>query len=102
MTQVSVRQHEPQYVPGHLVDLDVHAPADPELPERRAALGMRDDVRAEARARCFIDGETHAIDCDRALRRQVARERRGYLDDESPRACIAAHLGDVANTVDVT
>src|SRR5215469_955441 len=62
---------------------------------------MRDDVHAEARALGRVDGETHPVDCDRALRRQVAREDRGRFDGQPTRARIVLHGGNARDAIDV-
>src|SRR6516164_5837744 len=99
--KVAVRQHEPLYVSRDLVDLEIHARTDSELTERRRALGVRDDVHAEARALDRVDGEAHAIDGDRALRRQVACEVCGRCDRQPLRARFTLDGGDAADAVDV-
>ena len=89
-------------IPGDLIDLEIHAHTNRKLSERRRALGVRDDVDAEARALNRVDGEAHAIDRDGALRGQVTRETCGRRDRQSLRARLALHAGDAGHAIDVS
>src|SRR2546421_5327841 len=67
-----------------------------------AGARVGNDVDPEARLLHRVDGETHPVDGDRALGREVTRERRRYADAEAHGTRIAAHLQNLRNTVDVS
>src|SRR6188768_2403538 len=62
---------------------------------------MRNDVHLEARTFYRIHGKTYAIDRDRALLRDVARERGGRFDLETPASADILERGDGADAIDV-
>src|SRR5207342_167739 len=62
---------------------------------------MRDDIHLEASALHGVYREAHAVDCDRALARDVARELRRRLDLQARAAAQVLERGDAAHAVDV-
>ena len=103
----SVRLGEARHVARDEVHLEVDPGARPQASERRHVECMRDQVDVEARAGDAIDGEARAVDGNRALGGNEARERRGRLDLEAEAALARRHLVDAierddgADAVDV-
>ncbi len=62
---------------------------------------MRHQVDLELPAPGRVDGQAHAVDGDRALGRDVARERRGQLERHDRRAARGRDRDDPAHAVDV-
>src|SRR5579883_891873 len=83
------------------VDLEIDAVARPRRPEAGAALGVRDDVDAEDGALDLVDGQRHAVEGDRALGRDRARERRWRAEAEADGIAFRAALDDLGRPVDM-
>src|SRR5438067_13074124 len=79
------REHPLDVARDH-VDLEIHARSGAELAERGRGERVRDHVHFETGAVDRVHREAHAVDADRALAREVARQRRGRFDHQ-PRAC---------------
>src|SRR5512142_1689723 len=84
------------------VDLEVHARTWLQLGERGYVPGVRDDVHAEDVVLHLVDGERHALDGDRALRRDETVERLGGADPDAVRAAFHLDRNHFAHAVDVT
>src|ERR1700720_1657193 len=96
------QRQQPRQVARYLVDFQVHARPHAQGPEGGARARVGNDVDAEARLLHRVDGETHPVHGDRALGREVTRERQGYPDGEAQGTRVAAHLQNLRNTVDVS
>src|SRR5882672_1215699 len=84
------------------VDLNINSVAQAIPADHRDRLRVRYYVDLKKVAAHRIDREAHAVDCDRALLRHVARERLRQLDTEHRRAARGLELHDLADAVDVT
>src|ERR1022692_580758 len=63
---------------------------------------MRNDVDVEEGAAYLVDGQTHAIDANGALRRNEARERARHLEAQTPGARIGMNFHELADGVDMS
>src|SRR5277367_1321830 len=77
-------RHEPIQVAGNHVNFNIDAVVDLELAERSDLMSMRNDVDVESPAPDRVDGQAHAVDANRALRRHKAHEGRRQLELHAP------------------
>ncbi len=63
---------------------------------------MRDDIDAEAVLRHLIDRQADAVECDRALGGDKARQLLGGVEDKAHRLGLGAPLDDPHQAVDMT
>src|SRR5690606_4755144 len=93
-------------VAGDLVDLEVHARARRQPPERGDLDGMRNQVDGDDGAGGLVahpvDGEADAIDRHRSLVGEEAGQRVGYADLEQLRFADRLEAGDFPEAVDVS
>src|SRR5690242_4287940 len=83
------------------VGLEVDAVAGPTCAEGRFRERMRDERDGEGRALAGEDGEAHAVDCDRALLDEVAREAAWRLELVELPIGVGADRSQPADAVDV-
>src|SRR5436853_3882386 len=83
------------------IDLEIHARSRAQVRESCNSARVRDDVDLEFRAFDGVHGEAHAVDCDRALASDVAREPRGGVDREAPAAAQLIEDAHRAHAIDV-
>src|ERR1700683_258094 len=57
------------------IDFEVQTRPGGQPAERRHGKGVRNQIDSKARPIYFVDGQTHAIECDRTLAGDVASER---------------------------
>src|SRR5580658_4254339 len=77
-------RHEPIQVSGDHVDFDVDAVVDLELAECGDIMSMRNDIDVEAPTLDGVDGQAHAVDANRPLRRHEAHQGRRQLELHAP------------------
>src|SRR3984885_6168436 len=77
-------RHEPIQIAGNYVNFNIDAVADFELAERGHFMGMRNDIDVEAPALDGVDGQAHAVDANRPLRRHEAHQGRRQLELHAP------------------
>src|ERR1700736_843729 len=77
-------RHEPFQITGDHVDFDVDAVVDFKLPERGDRKGMGNDVDVEATAVDLVDGQTDAVDANRALGRDEAHQGGRQFEFQAP------------------
>src|SRR5262249_19244499 len=83
------------------IDFEVDAVAGAQTLERGHGEGGRNQVDLELGAAHGVDGQAHAIDGDRSLAREVARERPGRAHPEETIAPAPLDLRHLADPVDM-
>src|SRR5439155_18982536 len=89
-------------VARYLVDLEVHARARAQAPESGRRAGVGNEVDAETRPLDLVDSEAHPVQGDRALGREVARERGRRLDEQAQGTRLRARLDHLRDAVDMS
>src|SRR4051794_36428154 len=89
------------HVLGQDVDLEIDGSPLPRRAERRALEGLRDQGHREPVVADLRDGQRDPVDGDRALRHDVAQQRRLGVDGHDSREALLADLAHDAEAVDV-
>src|SRR6185437_1737399 len=101
-TELFGRRHQPVQIARDHIDLDIDAVAHPELPERGDIHGMGNDVDIETAAFDLVDGQAHAVQAYRTLRRHEAHKGHRQFELQAPRPRILRERAQDAHRIDMS
>ena len=92
---------EPRDIARQQVDFEIDLVARLQPAERRDLRRVRNDVDAEARAIDLVHRQRDAVERDRALGRDEARQRHRHLERDAHGLAFRRHRDDLAHAVDM-